>query len=270
MIIMFNQNSTIVVVAATTAASARYIFDPSSEEKVKKCGYVGEKQGMIGNGEVCALLCAAHTLEQIANKKEANPDYAANLVLVLPDKAARRVINIMSAAKGLNEEEDIVKAVTFKWMNNDYVTAIQKFVNQYLWLMDEEDITISVEQGHHINYWVVEGSGLKDGVKLAVAEGRSKNGKIMVEPWTDNNGTTHVRKVTYTGIVQKHVNKKTGAVSYRLIREANPNTTHGKKLAFIQKLQGKAYELLDEIAPKKEAIDFNSIDLDNVEESDAI
>ena len=155
-------------------------------------------------------------------------------------------------------------------MNNDYVTAIQKFVNQYLWLMDEEDITISVEQGHHINYWVVEGSGLKDGVKLAVAEGRSKNGKIMVEPWTDNNGTTHVRKVTYTGIVQKHVNKKTGAVSYRLIREANPNTTHGKKLAFIQKLQGKAYELLDEIAPKKEAIDFNSIDLDNVEESDAI
>ena len=267
---MFNQNSTIVVVAATTATSSRYIFDPSSEEKVKKCGYVGEKQGMNGNGEVCAILCAAHTLEQIANKKEANPAFTANVVLVLPDKAARRVINIMSAAKGLNEEEDIVKAVTYDWMNNDYVVAIQKFVNQYLWLMDEEGVTVSVEQGHHINYWIVEGKGLKDGMNLSVAEGTSKNGKVMVEPWTDNNGTIRVRNVTYTGVVQKHTDKKTGEVSYRLIREANPETNHGKKLAFIQKLQAKTYELLNEIAPKKEAIDFNTIDLDNVEESDAI
>lgn len=266
---MFNQNSIVVTVAAATSASARYIFDPSSEEKVKKCGYTPEK-GMYGNAEVCAILCAAHTLEQIADKKETNPDYTANIVFILPDKAARRVFNIMSAAKGLNKEEDIIKAVTYSWMNNDYISAIQKFIDQYLWLMDQKGITVSVDQGHHLNYWVVEGSGLKDGMKLAVTDGYSKNNKIMVEPWTDGNSSIRVRKVTYTGVVQKHTDKKIGEVSYRLIREANPETNHGKKLAFIQKLQAKTYELLNEIAPKKEAIDFNAIDLDNVEESDAI
>lgn len=266
---MFKNESIIVTVAASTNTSYRQIFDPFSKELVKKCGYTPAK-GMKGNAEVCAILCAAHYLEQLADKKEENPNLTANVVMILPDKAAKRVYNIMKAAKGLIDEEKVVKAVTYDWMGTDYIQAIKKFVNQYMWLMDEEGISMSVDQVHHLDYWEVEGSGLKDGMKLAVTDGYSKNHKIMVEPWIDDDKKIHVRKVTYTGTVQKHIDKKTGEVSYRLIRVANPETNHGKKLAFIQKLKARTYDELKKIAPKKETIDFDTIDLDNVEESDAI
>lgn len=255
---MFNSKS-IITIVATEDFGARYCYAPM--KGAMNHSTYGPEQGVAGNAEACALLVAAHTLEQYIANFDAGKWYG-KLALIMPRNASIRVNHIRGLLNSGNDANDIAELCADKIsgsfeMSDAHKAAITAFAIQMEQFLNEDGLDIRSYDAFNLNHWRVEGENLADGMEIKLGQiaddgqtfSATADGSVVCE----NNGVTGTFTVKAVREGRKNV--------FVIDREANEESNYGKRLMNVRKVMSKTMALL----PADVDIDtINDVEADEV------